>query len=106
MKISRYGSSADHGVSTIALKDPTCGWSENLNVVTLKKSRVADFNTESRHNYTVTLSLQEIGNILEVVAEEALKNPDLFEKSLQQALKPLLKLQYVLAGMVLSNSEV
>lgn len=100
MKISRRGASADFGESSIEFKSPTFAWSSEGACLTVKQSRVKDFSTDSRHNYTVRLSLAEIQGLLLAISDAAISDPPTFEKGLAQSIKPLVRLQAVVAGVV------
>ena len=93
MDISRRGTSADHGLSSINLKDPSVSWNETNEVVEIKKSSVKDFSTESHHNYKISLSLDEIAKIFHAVASAANRNPKLLAEMQAQTLKSLLQIQ-------------
>lgn len=66
MKIDRRGARADNGPSGIELN--------NLQVsiaydgIVLKDFDVGDFVTKSHYNYTIAISLEEFGTILQSVA--------------------------------------
>lgn len=100
MKISRYGTAKYHGVQSIELKKPSFSWSLADSCIAIKQMKVKDFSEKSNHNYTVNLSLDEIRNLLHVLSEEAVSDPVTFEKCLAPSLKPLLRLQAVVAGTV------
>lgn len=100
MKISRRGASADFGESRIQFNAPAFSWNPENSCVAIKQSRVKDFSTGSRHNYTVCLSLMELQSLLQVVSNAAISNPVFFEKNLEPSLKYLLRLQAVIAGVV------
>ena len=99
MEISRRGSSTDRGLSSIKLKDPVVSWNEEKQVVEIKKERVKDFSTDSRHNYKVYFSLNEIAHVLHAVATAANKTPELLAEMQPQTLKSLLQIQAAIAGV-------
>ena len=99
MKISRRGASADFGESSVELNAPTFAWNSATSCITIKKSRVKDFSTDSRHNYTVQLSLAEVQSLLLAISDAAILDPPTFEKGLEPSLKPILRLQAVVAGI-------
>jgi hypothetical protein len=99
MKITRRGSSADHGESSIELNAPTITWSSASTCIWIKQNRVRDFSTDSRHNYTLRLSLYDIGSLIQAISDAAIANPELFEKELEKSIKPVVRLQSVLAGL-------
>jgi hypothetical protein len=106
MDISRRGSSADHGPSSINLKDPSVSWNEANKAVEIKKGSVKDFSTESRHNYTISLSLDEIAKIFHAVASAANKNPELLAEMQAQTLKSLLQIQAAIVGFSNQNTTI
>ncbi|MFN7836327.1 MAG: hypothetical protein ACK5NY_11170 [Burkholderiaceae bacterium] len=100
MKISRRGTSADFGESNIELNSPTFTWDSTDSCITVRQSSIRDFLTDSRHNYTLRLSLPEIQSLLQAVADAAISAPHKFEKELEQSIKPLLRIQAAVAGLV------
>ena len=100
MKISRRGASADFGESSIELNAPAFAWNTTDAPITIRQSGIKDFTTDSRHNYTLRLSLPEIQNLLQAISDAAISEPHIFEKGLEQSIKPLLRLQAVVAGVV------
>jgi hypothetical protein len=100
MKITRHGASADFGESSIEFKTPGFSWNQPAACFTIKQSRVKDFSTDSRHNYTVWLSLAEVQSLLLALSHAATSDPTTFEKGLDSSLKPLIRLQAVVAGTV------
>lgn len=103
MDIFRYGASAYHGRSSITLIDPMVSWSESLKTIEIKKARVKDFSTKSRHNYTITLSLEEMVKVFHAVASAANRNPELLADMHPQALKSLLQIQAAIVGFIPPN---
>lgn len=69
MKISRRGASADFGESKIELNSPIFSWDSENSRITIKQFGVKDFSTNSRHNYTVSLSLMEIQSLLQAISD-------------------------------------
>ena len=106
MNISRHGASAYYGHSSITLNEPSFFWNESHKVIEIKKSRVKDFNTESRHNYTIALSLEEIAKVLQAVAGAANKSPDLLYAMNPQVLKSLLQIQAAIVGFLPQSASV
>lgn len=104
MIISRRGARADHGESSIELDEPVFSWDKAGSCVTLKRRYVKDFSTSSRHSYTVKLSLVEINDMLQALADAAISDPCQFEKALEPSLKSLLRLQAVAAGITTNES--
>lgn len=99
MKISRRGTSADHGESSIELKTPSFAWRKSDSSITIKQSNVKDFSTKSHHGYTISLGLPELVSLIQSLAEAAPVEPATFEKGLEPSLKALLRIQAVVAGL-------
>ena len=70
MKVVRRGHKADHGENSVELAHPEVGWDRKEECVVLKESAVADFSlfSSARHDYAVSVSLNELGTILDVLA--------------------------------------
>jgi len=100
MKICRRGASADFGETSIELSAPAFSWNSAKSCITIKKFKVKDFSTDSRHNYSVCLSLIEVQSLLQAVSDAAMSDPTAFEIGLESSLKPLLRIQAVVAGTV------
>lgn len=100
MKISRRGASSDFGESSIELSGPAFSWNPANSCITIKKTRVKDFSTDSRHNYSIAFSLPEVQGLLQAVSEAAALNPKILEKELESSLKSLLRIQAAVAGTV------
>jgi len=98
MKISRRGSSADFGQSSIQFKNPSVSWVEKDNCLNISCSRVKDFSTDSHHDYTASLTTEDIENLLKTISSAAIKNPTIFEQHLSSSLKSILQLQAVASG--------
>jgi hypothetical protein len=99
MKISRRGTSADHGESSIELKAPSFAWRKSDSSITIKQSNVKDFSTKSHHGYTISVGLPELVSLIQSLAEAAHAEPATFEKGLEPSLKALLRIQAVVAGL-------
>jgi len=67
MKIDRSGSYRDHGNSSIELNSPKFSWNAYSGKLEIRQEAITDFNTESRHDYRVTLTTDEIAKLLEAV---------------------------------------
>lgn len=100
MKISRRGTYADFGTSSISLSKPKFDWAAEKFQLSIKDTAVSDFSTGSTHNYDIQIRSDEIVQILSVLAKAALSNPTLFEEKLGDALKSVTQLQAVLSGIV------
>ena len=100
MKISRYGSTAFHSVSTIELDSPNFSWDSKTMCITVKQSKIKDFSSKSNHDYTISLSLNDVQKLLAALSEGASSEPAIFEKNLESSLKSLTRLQAIIAGIV------
>ena len=66
MKITRRGARADNGPSSIELKNLKISISNGE--IILRDSDISDFVTKAHYNYTMNLSLEEFGSIIESLA--------------------------------------
>jgi hypothetical protein len=98
MKISRKGSTADHGLSSVELTTPSFAWTKSDACLTIKQSHIKDFSTKAHHSYTIRITISELNEIFKSLSNAALADPVLFEKHLEPSLKALLQLQSVAAG--------
>jgi hypothetical protein len=64
MRISRYGSSANHGTSEIELPRLSVSYNVSEPGLSLRHSYVSDFATNATHNYTLEVTLEEFGRML------------------------------------------
>lgn len=99
MKITRRGSTADHGESSIELAEPTFAWSKSNSCLTIKQSRVKDFSTKSQHSYTVRMTVPELNTLIRTLSDAAINDPITFEEALEPSLKALVRIQAVVAGV-------
>jgi hypothetical protein len=67
MKISRRGAAADHGESSITLKNPNFSWNTAQKTIEIDKGNIRDFNTDAHHNYTISLSPEEAQKIIQAL---------------------------------------
>jgi hypothetical protein len=93
MKITRQGAGANHGLSSITLRNPKISWREEQKIIEIDKGNVKDFNNEAHHNYIISFSLDEAGSIIQALSSAADKNPELLSKMHPQILKFLLQIQ-------------
>lgn len=100
MKISRCGSAAYFGESSISLPTPSISWNPIDSSISIKHSRVKDFATDSNHDYAISLSIEEASKIIAVLSNAAIENPASFEECMPSSLKDVVRLQAVLAGLV------
>lgn len=99
MKISRWGSTAYHGVSFVEFASPAFSWVKSDSCLTVKQSNVKDFSTKANHSYSVRITVPELNEILKALSAAALADPGAFEKNLEPSLKALVQLQVVVAGV-------
>lgn len=99
MKITRRGSTADHGESSIEFRGPTFTWRKSDSCLTIKQSYVKDFSTKSRHSYSVDVTASELNTLILALSDAAINDPDSFEKALEPSLKALVRIQAVIAGI-------
>ena len=100
MRISRRGSSADFGESTIIMDKSSFSWDEKNSTVKIQAQRIKDFSTDSRHNYEIYVSVEEIAQVISVLAKAAMEKPGEIEQCMASSLKDLVRLQAVVAGLV------
>jgi hypothetical protein len=71
MLIVRRGTSRNHGQSSIELKKPTVAWDSPTEAVVVCSRNVRDFATLACHNYTITISRDELRLLLETLLHAA-----------------------------------
>jgi hypothetical protein len=98
MEITRRSSSADYGRSAITLKDATLTWNKTSNAIEIKKSRVKDFSTESRHDCIVSLTIEELEKLLRSVANMATIRPESMKNCTTEILRSFLQVQATIIG--------
>lgn len=99
MKISRRGSNADHGPSSIELNPSAFSWDKLNAALTIRSRYVSDFSTNSKHDYTVTIGIDEINQIVHALSEAAISEPNYFEKTMESSIKDMLRILIVLSGV-------
>ena len=100
MKISRTGSAANHGTKTVNLASPKFAWSTADSSLNIRSGRAKDFSTSSHHSYAISVSMQELNELLAALAKAALANPQLLEAGLASSLKHLAQIHGVVAGII------
>jgi len=100
MKIDRHGSGAFHGVSSIEFQAPKFKWNNDNMSAQIIQNRVKDFTGGSRHDYVVSLSLNEISQLIRATADVATLDPAAFSPHMANLLAPLLQLQAVGSGVI------
>lgn len=103
MQISRHGTWSYHGKSIIELNSPDFSWDSKTSCVIIRQSRIRDFSGSSHHDYTISLSLDDVQRLLLTLSEGASSEPVAFEKALESSLKHLTRLQAIAAGIVPSQ---
>lgn len=68
MLITRRGHGADHGPSSIELPELGIDWDAEKQCLSLTESGISDFSTPSHHDYSIDVSLIELGRMLETLA--------------------------------------
>jgi hypothetical protein len=74
MKITRRGSGADHGPSSIEIDKPKFSWNEKEKVVEIRQTGIRDFTSGSTHNYVFQISLNEIKELVKIVGDKPANN--------------------------------
>lgn len=101
MKISRRGSSANHGSRSIALSDPVIRWNKKLGVVQFRQSRIGDFATDATHDYTIDIALSEIREMIKVIGGQPVNEfPDTISDEFSSCLRELIRIQKACIGVV------
>jgi len=101
MKIARYGSTANHGTSSIDLKTIRVAWDEDRKSVVIRSNSVRDFNTDSNHNYRIDISLDELASIISMLGSEGVDScPDTIEKEFEEHIKSLNRIVYAASGIL------
>ena len=98
MKIERHGFQRIQGFPRIEFNSPKFAWDGNNSSITIKDRNIKDFSTDSRHDYTVYLSLEEIQDLFQAVSQAAVNDPNTFQKALEKSEKQLIRLIAVIAG--------
>lgn len=104
MNIVRRGSAYNYGKRTISFEGARFSV-DPKGAVLIEATGVKDFTGESHHDYTVTLEPEDLVQVLSVLAASASANPGVAEQSLSSALKSLVQLQYVVAGVARCPNE-
>jgi signal transduction histidine kinase len=92
MQISRSGSSRFLGTTSIAFQTPQFAWDPTGKVLTFKESRVSDFTSNSYHDYTVSLSLDDVQSLLLALSDAAASNPKTLKSGVRSSMKELRRL--------------
>jgi archaellin len=106
MKIARYGSTANHGTSTIDLKKIRVAWDEEKKSVVIRSNSVRDFNTDSNHNYRIEIPLDELASIISLLGSEGVNScPDTIEHEFEKHIKSLNRIIYAASGILTKSSD-
>lgn len=98
MNIVRRGSAYNYGERTISF-DGARFSVDAKGAVRIEATGVKDFTGESHHDYSVVLEPEDLIRMLNSLAASACANPSVAEQELSSALKSLVQLQYVVAGV-------
>ena len=105
MKISRVGSSANHGRSFISIKEPKISWNKSEDLIQIRASCISDFSTDSRHDYTLDIGLDEIASILKLLGDRLPNEvPEVLASNFSPVLREIIRLEKVCIGSVAKNS--
>ena len=99
MLISRSASFRINRVTQIRFTPAWYEWCDEERLLTICGQNVVDFSSSSRHNYKVRVSVDELREILTVLAGAALADPEKFEEKFGESLKSLVQLQAIAAGV-------
>ena len=99
MIIKRRGSGRDHGPKSVAIEDARFRWEEGDECVRITKRSVNDFTGASTHDYFIDISLEEVAEMLKVIAAgPAVQSPKAVSERLASSIKDLVRLTYVCLG--------
>jgi hypothetical protein len=87
MDVQRRGSERDHGISSTSIEPRTIAWKPATKSVEITSWFVPDFNTPARHDWYVSVTLDELRQMLDAAAS-ALGGTD--SKAVAEALAPCL----------------
>lgn len=72
MQIERHGTAKYRGPSKINIIEPKVSWNRQRKAIQIKKGGVKDFSTTSRHDYVLTLEMEDLVSIVDAIATEGL----------------------------------
>ncbi len=99
MKITRRGSSANHGDSEIELENYEIKYGNST--IHLQKSRIKDFNTDSTHDYTISLSMEELSNLIKFLGDKIPnKDPESISSAFSPCLREIIRIHNTCVGQV------
>jgi hypothetical protein len=99
MLISRSASFRIGRVTQIRFTPAWYDWCDQERLLTIYGQNVVDFSSSCRHSYKVRVSVDELREILRVLAGAALAEPEKFEKEFGDSLRSLVQLQAIAAGV-------
>jgi hypothetical protein len=99
MTIKRKGSGRDHGIKSVPIEDARFRWEEDDGCIRITKRGVTDFGGASTHDYFIDISLEEVAEMLKVIAADpAVEAPKVVSERLGSSVKDLVRLTYVCLG--------
>lgn len=106
MKIARYGSTANHGTSAIDLKKIRVAWDSDTKSIIIRSNSIRDFNTDSNHNYRISISLDELASIINILGSEGVDScPDTIEQEFDKSIKSLNRMAYAASGILTKSND-
>jgi hypothetical protein len=106
MRVVRVGSAAHHGESSIKFGRLDARWISDEGAILLGARHVRDFSTRAHHDYKILVTLEEMCQMLDVVAGEAASEaPDIVGAALAPSLRSLLRLAGLCIGPITVLSE-
>jgi len=64
MRITRRGTNRDHGPASIEFRNIEFSYQASDGLLHIKSWNIADFRADAAHNYDVTLSVQELEQLV------------------------------------------
>jgi hypothetical protein len=106
MIIRRRGAEKDHGESSVKIDDPHIVWDPAGNCIEFRESKVADFTGPSKHDYRISVTLEELREMLDVVSEHpATDSPSLVAGALAHSLRSLVRIASVCVGATFARPK-
>ena len=103
MKIKRWGSERNCGVSEIEFPSPRFRFQGSEIIVS--DSNVKDFlKAETTHDYDIHISLKEIVSLIDELSKAATDNPNLFKSNLKESEQSLFRLTAIVNGAKYQSS--
>jgi|JI10StandDraft_1071094.scaffolds.fasta_scaffold2251226_1 hypothetical protein len=95
MKIERNGAERDHGTYDTRLNIKSIAWNSDHSALLLKAYYVPDFATNARHHWEISLTPEEIADVLKAFSVDAAENKNVRKALTSDIVKPLLELALV-----------